>query len=84
MVKAVGFILVLGLVLAWTGSAFQFDNSAHLGGFLFGLGAGFACDFGVRSRGNPTAVKAWDAAAVALSLLTVASFVPPALALAGR
>ncbi len=81
MIKAVGFILVLGLVLSMTGSSWQFDNSAHVGGFLFGLAAGRLLSFGVRSRGNPAAVKAWDAAAIVLSLLTAASFVPPALAL---
>lgn len=80
MLKSVGFILVLGLVLSWTGGPVRLDNSAHVGGFLFGLGAGFLCSFGVRSRGSPSAVRAWDAAAIVLSLLTVASFVPPAIA----
>jgi rhomboid protease GluP len=78
MVKSVGLILALGLFLSYSGGAFQFDNLAHAGGFALGLVAGLACSFGIRARGT-TAVKAWDAAAVALSLLTVAAFVPPAL-----
>lgn len=84
MVKAVGFIFVLGLVLALTGSDFQFDNSAHAGGFLFGLGAGWLCTFGIRARGNLSAVKAWDAAAIVLAVLYAASFVPVAISLVPR
>lgn len=82
MVKAVGFILALGILLAFIPSPILLDNAAHGAGFLFGLGAGFLCTFGVRARGNPAAVRAWDAAAVVLSLLAVASFVPPGVALA--
>jgi rhomboid protease GluP len=81
MVKAVGFILVLGLVLSLTGSPIRIDNEAHLGGLLFGLGAGWLGAFGIRARGNPAAVRAWDLAAIALSLLYAASFVPVALGL---
>lgn len=79
MVQSVGFILVLGFILAYAGGPVVFDNSAHAGGFLFGLGAGWICTFGVRARGNLAAVRAWDGAAIALSILTVASFVPPVL-----
>jgi len=82
MVKPVAIILGLGLVLEFTHASFRLANAAHLGGFLTGLGAGFLCSFGIRSRGNPATVKAWDAAAIALSLATAASFVPPLLALA--
>jgi len=84
MVKAVGFIFVLGIILSLTGSPFQFDNSAHVGGFLFGLAAGFLCTFGIRARGSPVAVRAWDMAAIALSVLYAASFVPVALSLLPR
>jgi rhomboid protease GluP len=84
MVKAVGFIFVLGLILEFTHASFRLGNSAHLGGFASGFAAGWFCTFGIRARGNPVAVKAWDAAAVVLSLLTVASFVPPVLGLLAR
>ncbi len=82
MVKSVGFILVLGLALAYTGGPVAFDNSAHIGGFAFGFGAGWICTFGIRARGRPAAVRAWDAAAIVLSLFVLLSFVPPALSLA--
>ena len=82
MLKTVGFILVLGIVLEFTKSGFRLDNWGHGGGFLFGLAAGFLCSFGVRARSNPAAVRAWDAAAVVLSLATLAAFVPPFLDLA--
>ena len=81
MLQSVGFILVLGLVLAYSGGPVVFDNSAHAGGFLFGFGAGWVCTFGVRARGNLAAVRVWDAVAIGLSILTVASFIPPALML---
>ncbi len=84
MVQSVGFILVLGVVLAFTGGPVVFDNSAHVGGFAFGFAAGWFGAFGIRARGNPVAVKAWDGAAIVLSLLTVASFVPPLLGLLAR
>jgi len=82
MLKSVGFIFGLGLLLWMTGSPFLLDNTAHAGGFLFGVGAGYLCAFGIRARGRPGAVRAWDAAAVVLVLLTVAAFVPPALEMA--
>jgi rhomboid protease GluP len=82
MLKTVGFILVLGIVLEFTKSGFRLDNWGHGGGFLFGLAAGFLCSFGVRARSNPAAVRAWDAAAVVLSLATLAAFVPPFVELA--
>ena len=75
-----GFILALGLILAATGSSWRFDNAAHLGGFGFGLGAGFLASFGARARGSPAVLRAWDLAAIGLSLATALSFVPPALA----
>ena len=78
MVKSVGIIVVIGFVLEFTKSSFRLANSAHLGGFLFGLAAGFLCTFGIRCRGNPLAVKVWDAVAILLALLTAASFAPAA------
>ena len=83
LAQSVGFILVLGIALSFTDSPFQIDNSAHVGGFLVGLAAARVCDFGIRARGNLAAVRAWDAMAILLVLLTVASFIPPAIAIAG-
>ncbi len=82
LLKSVGFLLLLGVILALSRTGFQMDNAAHAGGFLFGLGAGFLCTFGVRARGSPAAVRGWDAAALVLAALVPASFVPAALALA--
>jgi rhomboid protease GluP len=84
MLESAGFILVLGLVLSWSGSVIAFDNAAHVGGFVAGLAAGWLTPYGIRSRGNLVAVKAWDAVAILLALATAASFVPSAMALAGR
>ena len=81
MVKPVAFLLVLGFVLEYSNAGFRLANAAHAGGFLAGLGAGFLCTFGIRARGRPGAVRAWDIAAIVLSAATVASFVPPAMAI---
>jgi len=59
MVKPVGFILVLGIVLAFTNSGFLLDNWGHGGGFVFGLAAGLLCTFGVRAKSDPAVVKAY-------------------------
>ena len=67
LLKSVGLTMALGWFL-------NFDNAAHAGGLLFGFAAGWICTFGVRARGNPAAVRAWDFTAVVLVLLTVASF----------
>ena len=81
MVKPVGLILLLGVVLEFTGGPFRLGTAEHAGGLLFGTLAGLVVSFGVRARGDPAAVRAWDFAAVALSLATVASLVPGFVAL---
>ena len=82
MVQSIVLMLVLGFILSKSGGPILLDNTGHVGGFLCGLGTGFVCTFGVRARGDLAAVRAWDTAAIVLSALTVASFVPPALMLA--
>jgi rhomboid protease GluP len=79
MLQSIGLMLVLGFILSSAGGPILLDNTGHAGGFLFGLGAGWVATFGVRARGNLAAVRAWDTAAIVLSVLTVASFVPSAL-----
>jgi len=74
ILQAVGITLVLGYFL-------RFDNAAHVGGFLCGFVSGWLCTVGIRARGNLAAVRGWDALAVVLTLLTVASFVPSAMLL---
>ncbi|MHC4925376.1 MAG: rhomboid family intramembrane serine protease [Planctomycetota bacterium] len=73
MLKTTAFVLVLGFLFP------MLDNAGHIGGLVAGLGFGFVCSFGVRARGNPDAVKAWDILAAVLCILVVASFVPAAL-----
>jgi membrane associated rhomboid family serine protease len=80
LLKWIVLIFALGFVLNRF-TAIRIDNSAHAGGFLLGLAAGWFGAFGVRARGNPTAVAAWDAVAVLAVLLSVASFAPPVAAL---
>jgi len=82
MVQAVGFIFVLGLILAFSDAPVRIDNAAHAGGLVAGLAAGWLCSFGIRARGDPASVRAWDAAAIVLSLLYLAAFVPVVAALA--
>ena len=84
MVKPVGFILALGIVLSYTSSSWRLDNWGHGGGFLFGLAAGLLCTFGVRARSSPAVVKAWDAAALLLSLLYAAAFLVAAIRIAAE
>ena len=81
MFQSMGLFLVLGLVLAFSGSRILFDIPAHLGAFAFGMAAGWICTFGARAREDAASAKAWDGAAVVLAALTVLSFVPPALML---
>lgn len=73
--RATAFLFGLGLLLALLDTPFQFDNTAHAGGFLFGLAAGGLLSFGARSRSSPAVVKAWDATAVVLVILYAAAFV---------
>jgi len=83
MLQSMGIMLVLGFVLNGTGGPILLDNTGHVGGFLFGFAAGWVCTFGIRSRGDLPAVRAWDAIGGLLALFTVAAFVPPALLVAG-
>lgn len=75
MIEATVFILGLGWFLSSSGGNIQFDNTAHAGGFVFGLAVGFIVSFGIRARGNLLAVRLWDAAAALLSLAALASLI---------
>ena len=82
VLESVGFILVLGVILALTDAPMQIDNAAHIGGLVVGIAAGLLCSFGVRAKGDPAAVRAWDFVAIVLALGTVAAFVPVVVAIA--
>jgi len=78
MLRTAGLTLLVGFLVP------VIDNAAHVGGFVAGLPCGYFLAFGVRATGDPDRVRRWDLLAILLAAALVASFVPPAIALARR